>query len=78
MNVHEEITLELARLEREAVAKVRKRMSTQQLGLAFENLFAGYFSKLSLADRDAGRRSRPAVAPGDSGLHKSTSTLSRP
>jgi hypothetical protein len=38
MNVHDEIILELARLEREAVAKVRKRMSEQQLGLAFRDL----------------------------------------
>lgn len=38
MNVHDEIILELARLEREAIAKVRKRMSEQQLGLAFIDL----------------------------------------
>jgi hypothetical protein len=38
MSVHEEIVLELARLERRAVARVIERNRSEQLGLAWVGL----------------------------------------
>lgn len=38
MDFAADVALELARLEREALARVRKRMSEQQLGLAWIDL----------------------------------------
>jgi hypothetical protein len=38
MTVADEITLELARLQREAIARVRRRIAAQQLGEAFIDL----------------------------------------
>ena len=40
-DVHDEITLELARLERAALERVRKRNAEQQLGEAWAGLVAG-------------------------------------
>jgi len=38
LDIHDEITLELARLERRALEAVRKRMTEQQLGEAWIDL----------------------------------------
>jgi ABC-type nitrate/sulfonate/bicarbonate transport system substrate-binding protein len=38
MTVHEEITLELARLQRRAIEAVRERNATQQLGEAWQGI----------------------------------------
>ena len=38
MTTHEEITLELARLQRRAIEAVRERNATQQLGEAWQGI----------------------------------------
>lgn len=38
MSLHDEITLELARLQRAALERVRKRTAEQQLGEAWKDL----------------------------------------
>lgn len=53
MSVYDEIALELARSEREALDKVRKRIASQQLGEAFltspADFSTGYIPKLGEA-----------------------------
>ncbi len=47
VSVYDEIALELARSEREALDRVRKRITAQQLGEAFADIFsAAYKPKL--------------------------------
>lgn len=53
--IFDEITLELARLQRAAFEKVRKRNAEQQLGLAWEGLAgeAGFEPTITVLETDA-------------------------